>query len=183
MVYIITYAYITIVNLISSTANSEATSDADSTMLFNVTSSPEFRNVEVNSISDAVLWNCRALSVTNYYYRFLYWMLIIAMGATLLGFWVTKFIALITISYCCKKCSWPFAFNEYGLTKLWYIALLEQLKDKIKSNSPSQQPTHTDSLDVSSTLSDNSAIATVTAPLNKNELKKIPITVTQGNKE
>ena len=123
IVYIITYAYITIVNLISSTANSEATSDANGISLFNVTLSPQYRNVQVDSISDAILWNCREQSVTNRYYRFLYWALITAMSAALVGFLVTKFIALITVS--CNRGS----FNKYGLKKLWHIALLEQLKD------------------------------------------------------
>ena len=97
IVFIITYAYITIVNLISSTANSEATSDADSMALFNVTLSPEHINVEVDSISDAILWNCRRQSVTNYYYQFLYKMLIAAMGAALFVFLVSKLNALITL--------------------------------------------------------------------------------------
>ena len=123
IVYIITYAYITIVNLISSTANSEATSDANGISLFNVTLSPQYRNVQVDSISDAILWNCREQSVTNRYYKFLYWALITAMSAALVGFFVTKFIALITVS--CNRGS----FNKYGLKKLWHIALLEKLKD------------------------------------------------------
>ena len=136
VVYIITYAYITIVNLISSTANSEAISDANGMVLFNVTLSPELRDVEVDSISDAILWNCRRQSVTNYYYRFLYWMLIIAMGAALLGYFVVKLMALITVSCFCKNCSCPCVLNEYGLVKLWQIAVLEQLKE---SSSQSQQ--------------------------------------------
>ena len=137
IVYIITYAYITIVNLISSTANSEATSDAGGTMLFNVTVSPEHRNVGVDSISDAILWNCRRESMTNYYYRFLYWMLIIAMSAALFGFLVTKFIALITVSCNCTCGS----FNKYryDLTKLWHIAILKQLKERTKPNSEPPQ--------------------------------------------
>ena len=126
VVYIITYAYITIVNLISSTANSEATSDANGMSLFNVTSSPEYTNVEVDSISDAILWNCRRQSVTKQYYRFLYWALILAMSAALLLFFATKFIALITVSCICKN------FNKYVLTKLWHIAVLEELKDRAK---------------------------------------------------
>ena len=46
------------------------------------------------------------------------------MTAALVGFLVTKFIALITVS--CNRGS----FNKYGLTKLWHIAILEQLKHK-----------------------------------------------------
>ena len=123
--YIITFAFITIVNLISSTANGEAISDANSMGLFNVTLSPGERNVLVKSINDAVLWNCRSESVTSYYYRFLYWMLIIALCASLLGFWVIKLIGLITVNCTCKTCSCPCVYIEYGLTKLWHIAILE----------------------------------------------------------
>ena len=138
VVYIITYAYITIVNLISSTANSEATSDANGMMVFNVTSSPELRNVSVDSINDGILWNCREQSMTNYYYRFLYWMLIIAMSAALLGYFVVKLMALITVSCFCTDCSYPFVLNEYGLMKLWQIAVLKQLQE-LSSQSQQQQ--------------------------------------------
>ena len=125
IVYIITFAFITVVNLISSTANGEAISDANSMALVNVTLSPGERNVQVKSINDAVLWNCRSESVTSYYYRFLYWMLIIALCVSLLGFWVIKLIGLITVNCTCKTCSCPCAYIEYGLTKLWHIAILE----------------------------------------------------------
>ena len=142
VVYIITYAYITFVNLMSSYANSEATSDADSMMLFNITLSPELRDVEVDSISDSILWNCRSQSVTNYLYRFLYYMLIIVMGTALGYYFVVKCIALIGVSCFCKKFSCPCELNEYGLMKLWHIAVLEQLKVKaeLSSQSHQQQP-------------------------------------------
>ena len=63
VVYIMTYAFITIVNLISSTANSEAFSDRNSMMLLNVSS--DYMNVNVTSINDAILWNCRRFSETK----------------------------------------------------------------------------------------------------------------------
>lgn len=127
VVYIMTYALITIVNLISSTANSEAYSDRNSMVPFNVSS--EYMNVNVTSINDAILWNCRRHSETNSYYRFLYWMLIIAMTVALTGFLIIKFITLITLSnsfgskYCRCKCS---TFN-HGLTKLWHLAICKHL--------------------------------------------------------
>ena len=142
IVYILTYAYITIVNLISSTANIEATSDTESMVLFNVTLSPEHRNVEVASISDAILWNCRNQSVTSYYYRSIYVLLIIIMSAALGGYLVTKFMAMVTVSCLCKKDSCTCAVNKHGLTKLWYIAILEQIKNRrlVESQSQQQQP-------------------------------------------
>lgn len=145
VVYIITYAYITIVNLISSTANSEASSDTESMMLFNVTLSPELRDVEVDSISDSILWNCRRQSVTSYYYRFLYCVLIVGMGTVLVGYFVIKLVALITVSCFCKNCSCPCVLSEYGLVKLWQIAVLEELKVKggeLLSQSQQQQQEH-----------------------------------------
>ena len=127
IMYIIIVAYMTAISVLSSTANSEATSDANGMSLFNVTLSPEHRNVEVDSISDAILWNCRSQSVTNRQYRFLYWALIAITSAALFLYFLPKFLALITIN--CNRES----FNEYELTKLWHIAILEQLKDWTKS--------------------------------------------------
>ena len=106
--------------MISSTANSEAFSDKSSMKLFNVSS--EYMDVNVTSISDPVLWNCRRFSKTNDYYKFLYWMIIIAMAVIIIGFSITKFFALITASRSsgteCCSC-------KRGLTKLWRIAILQ----------------------------------------------------------
>ena len=86
VVYIMTYTFITIVNLVSSIANSEAFSDRNSMMPLNV--SLQYMNVNVTSINDAILWNCRRLSETKDYYKFLYWMLMTAMIVALVGFFV-----------------------------------------------------------------------------------------------
>ena len=137
VVYIITYAYITIINLISSTANNEASSDVDSMMPFNVT--PEIGSVEIRSISNAILWNCRRQSVTKHYYRFLYWMLIVALGGALIAYLVTKCIALFSVSCVCKTYRRPWVVSDYGLKKLWQIAVLELLKEKAELWSQSQQ--------------------------------------------
>ena len=88
VVYILTYAFISFINLISSTANSEAFNDKNSMMLFNVSS--EFMNVNVTSINDAILWSCRSFSDTRGYYRFLYWMLIVSVVVALTGFFYNK---------------------------------------------------------------------------------------------
>ena len=126
VMYIILPAFITAVNVILSTANSEATSDANGISLFNVTSSPGYTNVEVDSISDAILWNCRRQSLTNKRYKIIYCVLFAAMSAALLYFFVPKFMTLITVN--CNRGS----FNKNELTKLWHIAILEQLKDLTK---------------------------------------------------
>ena len=144
IVYIITFAFITITNLISSTANGEAISDANSMARFNVTLSPALRNVEVKYINDAVLWNCRSQSVNSHYYRFLYWMLVTALSAALLGFLVVKAIGLISVNCTCKTCC-PCAYIEHGLTKLWHIAILEyraehsNMKTTIQNSGNDQQ--------------------------------------------
>ena len=127
LVYIMTYAFITIVNLISSTANSEAFSDRDSMMPLNV--SLQYMSVNVTSINDAILWNCRRLSETKDYYKFLYWMLMTAVIVALVGFFLIKFITLITISsnFGGKWCNCRCSTFKYGLTKLWQIALCKHL--------------------------------------------------------
>ena len=132
VVYIVTYAFITIVNLISSTANSEAFSDRNSMMLLNVSS--QHMNVNVTSINDAILWNCRRLSETKDYYRVLYWMLLTAVIVALVGFFIIKFVTLITISsgFGCEWCSCKCSTFKHGLTKLWQIALCKQLINPIQ---------------------------------------------------
>ena len=117
VVYIITYAYISIVNLISSTANSEATDDKQSDMTFDV--SDEHMDVPVTKINDAVLWNCRDKSLSIFYYRSLYIMALTALTAALVGFWLVK-----TFTICITP-------RKHGLTMLWQIAVFQYVKDKM----------------------------------------------------
>ena len=117
VVYIITYAYISIVNLISSTANSEATDDKQSDMTFDV--SDEHMDVPVTKINDAVLWNCRDKSLSIFYYRSLYIMALTALTAALFGFWLVK-----TFTICITP-------RKHGLTMLWQIAVFQCVKDKM----------------------------------------------------
>ena len=118
-VFIITYVFITVVSLISATANSEATRDAKSTSLFNVTL--KYLNVNVSYISDAVLWNCRKLSVTKNYYKGLYWMLIGATGTLLVFFLIVK-IGIV----CCAK---------HGDTYLWHLAVMSHFHTRPSAKS------------------------------------------------
>ena len=113
VVYIISYAYISIVNLISSTANIEATDDKYTDVEFQITST---QRGHVTNISDAVLWNCRPHSASDYYYRFLYWMLLVGLISALSGFFVAKLIALINVGILSP---------EHGLTRLWHIAVFQ----------------------------------------------------------
>ena len=76
IVFIITFVYISVVNLISTTANNEASTDVNSNNTFTVTA--EHRNVNISFIDDAVLWNCRDHSETKRYYQVLYLMLIVS---------------------------------------------------------------------------------------------------------
>ena len=75
VMYIITFGLITIINLISSTANIHAFTDKSSMMLFNVSS--KYMNVNVTSINDPIQWNCRQFSEMSDTYKFLYWMVIV----------------------------------------------------------------------------------------------------------
>ena len=125
MVYIITYAYITIVNVISSTANSEATDDKQSMMNFNV--SDKYTDVPVTGINDAILWNCREKSLSIFYYRSLYVMAIGALAAALVGFCLAKFFTICISS------------RKYALKLLWQIAGLQYLKDKMTEKNLSEE--------------------------------------------
>ena len=110
IIYIISYAYISIVNLVSSTANIEATDDKNTQVDFRVSS---VHMGPVTNISDAVLWNCRADSDSSYYYIFLYWMLIVGLISALSGYVLTKLIALVNTA---------FVSPDRGLKRLWHIA-------------------------------------------------------------
>ena len=128
VVFIITYVYVSVVNLISTTANSEASEDIHSTKLFNVTSQLEHTNVNVSFIDDAILWNCRDHSATKHYYRGLYWMLISAFLGTIGVFLFTKII--ITCG------------STHGLLYLWRLAIIEYLQQqnlmKLEGNKKSE---------------------------------------------
>ena len=118
VVYIISAAYISIVNLISSTASIEGTDDKNNDVKFQISS--DLRGF-VTEISDYVLWNCRPHSVSDYYYKFLYWMLLAGLIIGLTGFFVTKLITLIHIGVISP---------EPGLTRLWHIAVFRKGKGR-----------------------------------------------------
>ena len=122
IVYIISYAYISIVNLISSTANIEATDDKHTEVEFQISST---QKGYVTNISDPVLWNCRPYSASSYYYRFLYWMLLAGLASALGGFVVTKLITLINVGIVSP---------ERGLTRLWHIALFQARNNGLNEN-------------------------------------------------
>ena len=134
LLFIITYVYVSVVNLISTTANSEASEDIHSTRLFNVTSQLEHANVNVSFIDDAILWNCRDHSDTKHYYRGLYWMLISAFSATMVAFVLTK----ITIIFGTK----------HGLLYLWRLAVTECLQERLKSDEKQEEANNTTSTKV-----------------------------------
>ena len=90
VVFIILYVYVTAVNLISTTATAEAMSDSECSNIFNITTRPEHTNVNVSSIDDAILWNCRKLSVTRAYYKGIYILLLVAFFLTLAIFFIVK---------------------------------------------------------------------------------------------
>ena len=94
VVFVVTYVYISVVNLISTTANVQATTHAESTATFNVTSDPKHMNVSVSFIDDALLWNCRKQSETKVYYEGLYWMLVSAFIITLLSLAIAKCVVI-----------------------------------------------------------------------------------------
>ena len=112
--FIISYMYISVVNLISTTANNEATMDEQGVNHFDITSLPQHRNLMVSRIEDPVLWNCRETSLTKNYYKFLYLMLFIASGTATLIFFGVK-----TLNFC----------GDCPLKRLWEVAVAQHLKE------------------------------------------------------
>ena len=118
IVFIITFMYVSVVNLISTTANSEASADVNCNNTFNVTT--KHSNVNVNFIHDAVLWNCRDHSVTKRYYQILYLMLIVSFA-----------LALATITIV----KWNILCNAvHGHAYLWYIAVVQCVRNSKEKN-------------------------------------------------
>ena len=129
VVYIITFGFITVVNLISAIANIHASNDKNSMMLLNVSS--KHMNVNVTSINDPILWNCRSLSETSNHYKFLYWTVIAVLIVTMGGLFLIKFIPLMVVNSGCgfKCCSSTSSAFKHGLTQLWHIAIHQKLID------------------------------------------------------
>ena len=112
--FIISYLYISVVNLISTTANNEAIMDEQGESRFNITSLPKHHQLMVSHIDDPVLWNCRDTSLTKNYYKILYLMLFITSAvATVL------FFGLKTLNFC----------GDSPLRRLWEIAVTQHLKE------------------------------------------------------
>ena len=121
IIFIITYVYISVVNLISTTANNEANRDVQAgTVRFNVTARPGDTDVAVDYIDDSVLWNCREHSLTSDYYVTLYWMLLSVFMGTLVFYAASKFFALWSIT------------SSDSLTDLWHIGVMKHLKKSMK---------------------------------------------------
>ena len=118
VVFILTHFYVAVVNLISTTANSEATDDKLSIEMFTLV--PNYSEVDVSAISNAVLWSCRDGSVTKKYYKFLYWMIVVAFAIALLTFFLTKILTIVKIA-CGPK--------ERALTTLWHMAVTKCLME------------------------------------------------------
>ena len=116
--FIISYMYISVVNLISSTAISEATLDEQGDNSFDITSLPHHNQRTVSSIDDSVLWNCRETSLTKNYYKVLYSMLlIVSVLATLIFFGVK------TLNFC----------GDTPLKRLWEVAVAQQLQETLQN--------------------------------------------------
>ena len=116
LVFIMAYVYVSVVNLISTTATNEANNDAEKSAPVNLSARPEHTNVIVTYIDDSILWNCREYSPSDDYYRTLYWMLISVFSATLAFFSIAKIFALYNVG------------KVEALGDLWNIAVIQHLK-------------------------------------------------------
>ena len=112
--FIISYMYISVVNLISTTANSEATMDEEGDSHFDITSLPQHQQLNVSRINDPVLWNCRETSLTRNYYKILYIMLFTASGTATVVFFSVK-----ALNFC----------GDRPLNRLWEVAVAQHLKE------------------------------------------------------
>jgi len=116
LVFIMAYVYVSVVNLISTTATNEANDDTEQSAPVNISARPEHTNVIVTYIDDSILWNCREYSPSDEYYRTLYWMLISVFSATLAFFSISKIFALYNIG------------KVEALSDLWNIAVMQHLR-------------------------------------------------------
>ena len=117
--FIISYMYISVVNLISTTANNEATMDEEGESHFDITSQSQHHQLMVSRIDDPVLWNCRETSLTKNYYQILYIMLFVASGTATLLFFGVK-----TLNFC----------GDCPLKRLWEVAVAQHLKETHTNN-------------------------------------------------
>ena len=127
ILFIVVSVYSSVANIISTTANNEATNDSQSDRLFNITSRPEHQNVVVRSVSNAVLWNCRDFSVTNYYYQALYGMLIGAFFAIVLVFLAARLTVM---------CGWRYRLSQNLHNVLWQMVIVQRLKEIVSEYGP-----------------------------------------------
>ena len=127
ILFIVVSVYSSVANIISTTAKNEATNDAESGRLFNITTRPEHQDKVILSISNAVLWNCRELSVTNYYYRTLYGMLVGAFFAIMLVFLATRLTVM---------CGWRYRLSQSLHNILWQMAIVQRLREIVSEYGP-----------------------------------------------
>ena len=127
ILFIVVSVYSSVANIISTTANNEATNDAESDRMFNITTRPEHQDKVIRSVSNAVLWNCRELSVTNYYYRALYGMLVGAFFAIVLVFLATRLTVM---------CGWRYRLSQSLHNILWQMAIVQRLREIVIEYGP-----------------------------------------------
>ena len=132
ILFIVVSVYSSVLNIISTTANNEATNDSESNRLFNITSRPEHQNVVVKSVSNAVLWSCRDLSVTNYYYQALYGMMMGAFFALVLVFLATRLTVM---------CGWRYRLGQSLHNILWQMVIVQRLKEIVSEYGPADDYT------------------------------------------
>ena len=127
ILFIVVSVYSSVANIISTTANNEATNDSESDRLFNITTRPEHQDKVIRSVSNAVLWNCRDLSVTNYYYRALYGMLVGAFFSIILVFLATRLTVM---------CGWRYRLSQSLHNILWQMAIIQRLREIVSEYGP-----------------------------------------------
>ena len=127
ILFIVVSVYSSVASLIGTTASNEARNDSQSDRIFNITDRPEHQNQIIQSVSNAVLWNCRDFSVTNYYYRGLYGMLVGAFFAIVLVFLVTRLTVM---------CGWRYRLSQNLHNILWQMVIVQRLREIVSEYGP-----------------------------------------------
>jgi len=122
VLFIIVSVYTTVTAVISTAAQNEAIKDTTSERQFNVTNRPDYMNVPVKEISNAILWDCREKSVTRSYYKSLYGLLFMSFGLIVLIFIGARLTVM---------CGWRSRLSHNLHSILWRLVLIKRLKQLI----------------------------------------------------
>ena len=123
VLFLVVSVYTTVAAVISTTAHNEATKDTTGNeRAFNVTAQPKHADLIVREVSNAILWNCRQMSVTHFYYKALYSILFAAFAAIMVVFIGARLSVM---------CGWRYRLGANLQNILWRLVLVKRVKQLI----------------------------------------------------